>query len=99
MTTLQVWDADGSAAVSVDSCAGGCVPAAGPVAAHCGYIAPIWMPDICDMPATDAMFMPKASATYDANLDTNCTGGLVTQPIGRPICVVRAKTITIPAGI
>jgi hypothetical protein len=90
---------DGSAATVTDTCIAGCVAGTQAVAAHCRYLEPKWLPDICDMPATMDTFMPNASATYSSDLDTNCTGGVVTQTPGRPICVVRAKTITIPSNI
>jgi hypothetical protein len=96
MRDVQACMSDGSAVTTVETCAANCVAAAGPAPAHCRYLEPKWLPDICDMPAMMDLFMPNASAAFSSDLDTNCTGGVILQPPGRPICVVRAKTITIP---
>jgi hypothetical protein len=87
---------DGSATTVTDTCVA-CVAGTQAVAAHCQYLEPKWLPNICDEKATEDLFMPNASASFDSSLDTNCNGGVVAQGSpGRQICVVRYKTITIP---
>jgi len=98
-THIQQCAADGTALVMGDLCVAGCQAPSGGIAAHCTYISPVWMPNICDDLATIDAFAPNATATYDDALDTNCTGGVITQAGGRSICVVRAKTITIGNGV
>ncbi|HEY5944756.1 MAG TPA: hypothetical protein VIV40_04665, partial [Kofleriaceae bacterium] len=99
MTQLQQCQPDGSAVTPIESCVSGCLAATASFSAHCAYIAPEWMANICDDKATVDLFMPNAAASYDTNLDTNCTGGVFTQPTGRPICIVRAKAITIGVAL
>ena len=98
-TQVLTCAADGGMTTVTETCVASCVAGTTAVPAHCRYLEPKWLPDICDEPAAMETFMPNASATYSSDLDTNCTGGVVTQTPGRPICVVRAKTITIPSGI
>jgi hypothetical protein len=86
---------DGSATARIDTCAAGCNAGTATVAPHCSYISPAWLPDICDTAATIDSYAPNASATLTTTLDTNCTGGVIAQAVGS-VCVVRAKTITIP---
>jgi hypothetical protein len=80
---------------SQDTCAIGCVDAP---AAHCAYLEPRYLPDVCDAPATMPALTISVSATFDTALDTNCNGGVVTQTGGPPICVVRYGAITIEAS-
>lgn len=63
---------------------------------HCAYIEPRYVPDICDSPATEDSLIVSSSASFDPNLDSNCTGGLVEQPGAPPICVVHYRRISIP---
>jgi hypothetical protein len=98
MQNVQTCLSDGSATATIDTCVASCVAAAGNTPAHCRYLEPKWLPDICDMPATIDDFTIATSASLDTNLATSCTGGLVAQAPGPPICVVRAKTINVQAG-
>ena len=87
-------DADGLA-LPDETCTLSCVDAPAP---HCAYISPKYLPDICDQLATEPTFTVASSVTLDTSLDSNCTGGIVTQS-GPPICVVRAGTIAINAPL
>ena len=66
-------------------------------APHCKYLQPKYMPDICDVAATVPMLAISSTGMLDPNLDTSCTGGIVTQG-GADICVVRAGSIGVAAG-
>lgn len=103
MMAVQQCTPDGRTNSVTDTCAAGCNPGDTAIAAHCSYISPAWLPDICDAPATDMVFAPNASATISTSLDTNCSSIVVQMangnPIGPQICVIRAKTITIPNAI
>lgn len=103
MMSVQQCSPDGRTQNVADACAAGCNPGDGSVAAHCTYLQPAWLPDICDMPAADDTFAPNASATISTALDTNCSSIVVQMangnPIGPQICVIRAKTVTIANAI
>jgi hypothetical protein len=75
-----------------ETCQLACVAAP---SAHCAYLSPKYLPDVCDALATEPSFTVGTTTTFDTNLETACTGGVVTQSGGSPICVVRAGTITI----
>jgi hypothetical protein len=98
MTEVESCMPDGSAKLVIDTCTAGCTPEAGTVAAHCTHLARAWLPNICDLPAATPAYTPNTSATVTTSLDTNCDA-IVPQTGGSPICVVRARTITIPAGV
>ena len=65
---------------------------------HCTYLAPKYLPDICDAAAGLDILRISSSGTFDTNLDSNCTGGVVTQTGGPEICVVRYGTISLEQG-
>jgi hypothetical protein len=90
MTALEQCGADGLVAQS-DACAAGCI-AGTSGDARCGYIEPVWLPDVCDEVATT----PAASlgGTLDTQQDAQCTGGVV-EIDGTTFCIVRAATIAI----
>ncbi len=67
--------------------------------AHCPYLEPRYLPDVCDTVATDANVTYSNSATLDTDLDSNCNGGIVIQEAAPEICVVRYGTISIATGI
>lgn len=76
-----------------EACAVSCIDAPAP---HCAYLEPQYLPDVCDVPATEA-HLDLGSVNTDN--DTLCNGGIVHQTDMAPdICVVRYKTITVPAG-
>jgi len=78
--------------VSHDTCAIACTATP---AAHCAYLEPRYLPDVCDVVATMPDFTVANVASLDDNLDNNCTGGVVAQTGGPPICVVRYGSIHI----
>jgi hypothetical protein len=83
-----------------DTCALACV--ASPKA-HCAYLEPRYLPNVCDSPAAMPMLVISGNASIDTGLDTNCTGGVVHQDGAADICVVRydmihvvqSKTLTV----
>lgn len=99
MLGVEQCRSDGSATAMIDTCAAGCNVGTASVAPHCSYISPVSLPDICDAVAAVDSYAPNASATLTTSLDTNCTGGIITQTVGPAICVIRAKTITIPSSV
>lgn len=88
---------DGSATTSA-SCTLDCLDADATHPVRCGYIEPVFLPDVCDEPATAPSFDPGATGTLDTGLDLLCNGGIITQTAGPAICVVRYKTIEIAAA-
>jgi hypothetical protein len=66
-------------------------------ASHCKYLQPKYLPDICDVPAVVATLSISSSGMIDPNLDTSCTGGVVSQG-GADICVLRAGSIEITSS-
>ena len=87
-------DAAGTGYDVVD-CAAGCVDSPAP---HCAYLQPRYLPDVCDAPAKLDRLVVSSSGTFDPNLDSSCTGGVVTQAGAPSICVVRYGEISIAAG-
>jgi hypothetical protein len=90
---VQHCDSNGAPS-TLDACAMGCVD--GPPS-HCAYVTPRYIPTACDTPATDSLDI-TSNTTLGTDLDTACTGGIVTQTAAPDICVVRNKTITVEAG-
>ena len=88
---VQTCGEDGRWATS-DTCASSC--SSTPIA-HCAYISPRYLPDICDSPAPPDTFDVSQSGTLDTDLNINCNGGIVAQASGPAICVVRHKVISI----
>jgi hypothetical protein len=78
----------------LDDCTLGCSD--GPPA-HCKYLQPTYMPDVCDTPAQQATISFTGSGTFDPNLDTNCTGGVLTQTGADDVCVVHYGSIDVAA--
>lgn len=77
-----------------ETCSLSCTPTP---SAHCTYLQPVYLPNICDTPAT-ATFTPQ-TGTIDTSIDTNCTGGIVAQSGGPPICVIRSTTIVVGSAV
>ncbi|MDB4962133.1 MAG: hypothetical protein JWP01_2132 [Myxococcales bacterium] len=77
------------------ACALGCVDAPSP---HCAYIEPRYLPDICDVQATQAALTISNSGTLDTSLDVNCNGGIIPQTGAPDICVVHYGSITVESG-
>lgn len=90
---FQSCDAEGRVAIE-ETCALGCVDGPAP---HCAYLEPRYLPDVCDTRALLDDLTIASSATFDTDLDTSCTGGVVPQTGGPSICVVRYGTIAIAA--
>jgi hypothetical protein len=89
-------DSDGMPAAP-ETCPLGCTEAPSP---HCAYLQPTYaaLADVCDEVAA----MPALDITTTQTLDTSammtCTGGVLSQVNGPPICVLRFGTITVQAG-
>ncbi len=66
--------------------------------AHCAYISPRYLPNVCDGVAAMPGLTITTSGTIDTALDASCTGGVVTQVGGPPICVMRYGVITVQTG-
>ncbi|HEY1552846.1 MAG TPA: hypothetical protein VGG28_33685 [Kofleriaceae bacterium] len=79
----------------LDSCALGCTNNG---SAHCAYLQPTYMPDVCDSRAAGSSITFTGSGTLDPNLDSNCTGGVLMQAGANDICVVRYNSISVVAG-
>jgi hypothetical protein len=81
--------------VDATACPGGdCVAG---VAPHCPYIEPRYVPDICDAPPSNDSLVLSGTGTFDPNLDSNCTGGVVRQAGAAELCVVYYGSITVTA--
>lgn len=65
---------------------------------HCSYISPQYLPNVCDTEATEPAREILGQVTIDTTQAANCNGGLVTQGVGRPICVLRYKEATVKSG-
>jgi hypothetical protein len=61
------------------------------------HLEPRYLPSVCDEMATLSVFTTNASP-FDTGLDSNCTGGIVSQISGPAICVVRYQLIHIAAS-
>jgi hypothetical protein len=81
---------------SVETCSGTC--AADPVA-RCTNIAARYLPNVCDELAAEPVLHISNSATFDTNLDSNCNGGILSQPGAAALCVVRYGAIQLEAGV
>lgn len=92
-TMLEQCGADGLPA-STSACRLTCVPEDSGVAAHCGYLEPLFFPDLCDSLATAAE-LTLAEVTLDTSTDATCNGGILTPTGGPQVCVVRHSKITI----
>lgn len=95
---LQSCSADGTTVTTVETCALGCAP--GNVlgdAARCRTLAPVWIPNVCNIPAAEAEVV-YLNGTLDTTVDTTCNGGLITQSSAPPICVIRYGKITFTAA-
>ncbi len=89
--------ADGAAFTDDQLCAHQCVAGTDTVATHCSYLEPLYLPDICDMPAATPSILYSTSGTIDTAVATSCDQ-VVTQMAGPEICVIRAGTIEVMAG-
>lgn len=65
---------------------------------HCKYIEPRYLPEMCDMAASDESLVVNGSTSLDPNLDSNCNGGVVSQAGAAGICVLRYRQIAITAN-
>ncbi len=82
--------------MATKECFWGCVDAP---TAHCAYLEPKYLPNVCDSLATDPALMVGSDTIIDPNTDTNCNGGIVPQIGGPDVCVVRYNAIDIPSGV
>lgn len=83
----------------VTECSQYCVPGTTVSEAHCAYLEPMYLPDICDAPAQAAALELANNIELDTSADATCNGGIVAQTNGPEICVIRHSTITISANI
>jgi hypothetical protein len=65
--------------------------------AHCKYLQPKYMPDICDAHAPKTSLTLSGVGSLDPNLDASCDE-VIAQAGGPGVCVVRAGTITIASS-
>jgi hypothetical protein len=90
--TLQTCDTAGLPQPT-ETCALSCVDGTTSIPAHCEHVAPAYVPNACDAPAT-APNLTITGGTIDPGLDATCTA-IATQAGGPDVCVIRAGTITI----
>ena len=83
------------APTTFEACAQGCVTDPQP---HCAHLVPRYLASVCDTAATADLDLTANLTTLGTDLDTACTGGVVTQTAAPEICVVRNKNITIETG-
>ncbi len=79
-------------------CAHGCggSPAACLPCSDCErHIVPRFVPNACDTPSDGQELRVQTSTTLNTSMDSQCTGGIVSQLNGPEICVVNSITITI----
>jgi hypothetical protein len=66
--------------------------------AHCAYLEPRYLPDICDVPTASGDLEVSSAVTIDTGVAANCTGGVVAQSGAPEICVVRHGSIHVAAN-
>lgn len=84
---------------STETCTLQCAEPTGQSAARCRRIVPVWIPEACDVVATEAELLIDVATEIDTNNDLICTGGVVAQPSGPEICIVRYRKITLGASV
>ena len=79
---------------STENCSLGCLAGEAP---HCAHIVPEFLPSVCDVAASQpTLVIPGGQVNaLDTNVAANCTGGIIAQPNGPEVCVVRYGTISI----
>lgn len=97
-TELETCGEDGVVAAS-ESCTLGCVAGTESTSAHCGYLEPMFLPDVCDTPAAVPERILGTDVTLNTSTDATCDGGIVTQNMGPEICVIRAASIKVSAQV
>ena len=86
-------DADGIIATRT-ACFGGCQPGGD----HCAALDPVFLPGICDAPGAGDTVVPAGSTRWATGGGTTCNGGLIAQPDGSTVCVMRVATLSVAAG-
>lgn len=81
--------------LTTQACDVACVDGPAP---HCAYIAPRYLPNICDAAAAQASKVVATSQTVDTTDDSLCNGGIVSQSPVADICVVRYGSFRIEPG-
>jgi hypothetical protein len=79
-----------------ETCRLGCADDFDSTPAHCRYLEPLFLPNICTEPASgDLVF--DSDMTLDTSTNLTCNGGIVAQQAGNApeVCVVRAKFIRV----
>ncbi|MBA2541180.1 MAG: hypothetical protein H0V17_16180, partial [Deltaproteobacteria bacterium] len=95
---LTTCTADGLVA-STETCVLQCADATGDTAARCHSIVPVWIPQVCETIAVEAELLITTATEIDTNQDSACNGGIVAQPSGPEICVVRYHRIVLGATV
>jgi hypothetical protein len=81
-----------------DTCQASCVEPTANTPAHCAYVQPRFLPNICDERASASAFVVDTNVSIDTGLAATCNGGLVTQAGGPVLCVMRYESFRIDAG-
>lgn len=90
---------------NVTNCANGCVAEMGCAPCEIGspgctpQIIPKFLPTICNSVSLLPDYVISQSTQLDTTNETTCTGGVFPQTGGPEICVIRAPTISLAAGI
>lgn len=90
---LEQCDANG--VLHTTACEMSCIAAPAP---HCAYVSPQYLPDVCDTIATESARDVATLETIDTNQSAACNGGVVPQPGGPDLCVLRYGTFSVSSG-
>ena len=93
-TQLKVCGTSGTIETD-ETCLAGCVASPG---AHCAYLEPRYVAQTCTTSASLPKLDITSSGSFDTNLDSNCTGGVVPQVGAAELCVVHYGEIHVAAG-
>ncbi len=88
----------GGQSVKSEDCLAGCIDGTTQTPAHCAYLEPRYLPDVCDALAEEESLGVGQDTTLETGDDAGCNGGVVTQTGGPEICVLRYGTFSLSAG-
>lgn len=92
---VRTCDAGGAESVR-ETCSVGCATSPTP---HCQYLAPSYLPDICDHAATSGARVVSSDTTLDTSSLPSCNGGILMQ-VGDPrVCVLRYSSFSLASGV
>lgn len=80
---------------STEECLAGCLSSPQP---HCAYLEPRYVPGSCEQFGSTQAFDVTSSGTFDTNLSSNCTGGVIAQTGAAELCVVKYGSIRVATG-